>query len=194
MELKQLLYRSDDPERLCSLRSNTPMFEQDNLVKRVVTLCSLWSNTPMFEQEAPKWHTYKCGVEPIKRVPTAMFSLVNTPMLEQEAPKWPHINFWPWADQEGADSYAQWAGSPQVITWTLALRRSRGYRQLCSMSRKPPNDHQGPMFELCCASNSLWSLKLWASSLLNDDKDSALKKWNDKGPKSSGMPTLLYCL
>ena len=59
----------------------------DNLVKRVVTLCSLWSNTPMFEQEAPKWHANKCGLEPIKRVPTAMFSLVNTPMFEQEAPK-----------------------------------------------------------------------------------------------------------
>jgi len=38
--------------------------------------------------------------------------------------------------------------------------------------------------------------KNWASNLLDeyDDKDSASRERNDRGPELSGMPALLYCL
>ena len=79
----------------------------------------------MFEQEAPKWPWEVFNDPDSNMIQVGLKGVKLWFRYDQEAPN----EFWPWADQEGYDSYVLfgsnttyvWTGSPQV-TMRFAAR------------------------------------------------------------------------
>ena len=122
----------------------------------------------------------------------------------------PPKGFWHCADQRGTDSYdSNTTRKPPQRPWSVGIAPiKRVPTAMFSLVNTPMFEQEAPKWytdEPRSSGTYVWAVlciqlslvpEVWASSLLNeyDDKDSASRKWNDRGPELSGMSALLYCL